>query len=84
MHKDLPRETQKKDYDPSEDARLSLGSESVCSTTECTGLIQTEIAAPSEVESYQEIYDIPLKKKGPGVRNNRHTDDGRDQDGFSR
>jgi len=54
----------------------------VVSGTECTGLIQSEITMESEVDSYQEIYDIPLKKDGASVYHNHHSDDGEDKDGL--
>ena len=74
MHKDLPQDRAiKKSYREEEDAILHLEPESVVSTTECTGLVQAEIISQPEVESYLEIYDIPLKEDGAHVRGNRHT-----------
>ena len=34
----------------------------VASSMECTGLIPAAPAAPAEVDSYSDIYDIPLAK----------------------
>lgn len=36
-----------------------FSSESVVSSTECTGLIQTPPLSVDEAESYNEIYDVP-------------------------
>lgn len=38
-------------------------SESVVSSTECTGLVQTPPVSVDEAESYNEIYDVPHTKK---------------------
>ena len=37
----------------------------VASATDCTGLIPTAPANPQEVESYEDLYDIPLSDLPP-------------------
>ncbi|HHV32853.1 hypothetical protein [Caproiciproducens sp. LBM24188] len=47
-------------YEHDEDSFFD--SESVVSTTECTGLIPDSPGSDNEVESYTDIYDIPQPK----------------------
>ena len=45
----------------------------VASTTECTGLIPAAPASPSEVDSYSDIYDVPLADDPHAARHSLQT-----------
>lgn len=60
MKKHLP-------YDCNDERELFDDSFHAASMSECTGLIPTAPASQSEVQSYSQIYDIPL----PNFRNDR-------------
>ena len=49
-------------YDAQDNRELFEDVFSVASTTDCTGLIPAAPDSASEVESYGEIYDIPLSR----------------------
>jgi hypothetical protein len=42
-----------------------LGTDAVASGTECTGLIPNTPEDEAQMESYQELYEVPTKVKGP-------------------
>ena len=49
-------------YDAQDDRELFEDTFSVASAGECTGLIPAAPAYSAEVDSYSEIYDIPLSR----------------------
>lgn len=49
-------------YDAQDDRELFEDTFSVASSGECTGMIPAAPAHPAEVDSYSEIYDIPLSR----------------------
>ncbi len=46
-----------------EDETFFVGSGSAASATDCTGLIQTLAQSEDEMDSYADIYNIPLQDK---------------------
>lgn len=57
-------------YDNSDDRQLFDDTFSVASSMECTGLIPAAPDSTEEVDSYSEIYDIPLSKNAKAADNN--------------
>lgn len=57
---DKPRGT--RPYDAQDDDELFDESFTVMSSTECTGLIPSAPTDEAQIDSYAEIYDIPLSK----------------------
>jgi hypothetical protein len=51
-----------KQYLKLDDNDSFFDSESVVSTTECTGLMYSPPASVDEAESYNQIYDVPYSK----------------------
>ena len=49
-------------YDEEDDETLFDDLLSVASSTECTGLIPSTADSDAELDSYSDIYDIPLSK----------------------
>lgn len=56
-----PKRT-KKPYNEEDDRELFDNDLFVSSATECTGLIPAAKTEEDEIESYSEIYDVPLSK----------------------
>ena len=61
MKKKDPRHLKLKD----KDSFFDSGMDTVVSSTECTGLIQTPPKTESEAEAYADLYTAP-KPEGPG------------------
>ena len=53
-------------YDDEDDRELYDELFAVASSMECTGLMPAAPATTAEVQSYSEIYDIPLAGERPG------------------
>ncbi|MDP4132884.1 MAG: hypothetical protein Q8882_02600 [Bacillota bacterium] len=54
----------KKTVEPNQEEETFLvGTNSVTSSTDCTGLIQTPAESEEELESYSEIYTLPTPKE---------------------
>lgn len=56
-------------YNLSDDDDLYDENFAVASTMECTGLIPAAPASVQDVDSYNEIYDIPLSKNAEAANN---------------
>lgn len=67
MKKKDPQHLKLKDKDSFFDSEV----DTVVSSTECTGLIQTPPVTESEAESYADLYTAP-KPEGPGPREATH------------
>lgn len=60
----------------------ATSAQEVASLQECTGLMQTPHEDAVEVESLQEIYDVPLSKRRKGEGWERQDQDHVDPDGL--
>lgn len=59
----------KKPYNTEDERELFDNELFVSSATDCTGLIPAAVTEESEIESYSEIYDIPLSKYNSNKEN---------------
>lgn len=66
----MPKEQEKElPYDAQDQDTLFDELFPVASTMECTGLIPAAPTSTAEVDSYSEIYDIPLSKNTDAAQN---------------
>lgn len=61
MDQNIPK-PKKRPVNPEDGMELFDESFAVASSTECTGMIPTPATTDQEIESYGEIYDVPLSK----------------------
>ncbi|HJD24220.1 MAG TPA: hypothetical protein H9694_08785 [Firmicutes bacterium] len=82
--KDFLRYSSSRSYDNEDDRELYDELFEVASSMECTGLIPAAPESSAEVDSYSEIYDIPLSGSPNKPARKSGIADGQDEGGTQR